>query len=179
MSQPQQFAVIDQGSTSTKCALSDLEGGILDEISEATPRSERDGRIELDAERIADGVEGLLERLVHSAEVGAIGLTCQRSTCLIWDRETATALTPALSWQDTSQVERTRALAPHAKDVAQRTGLRLSPYYAAAKLGALLEELPDGKSRAAQGELVAGTLDAFLMHRLTGAPSTEPGPRRR
>lgn len=175
MSEPMLYAVIDQGSTSTKCALADPEGHIRNEISEATPRSERKGRIELDAETVADSVEGLLARALHSASVSAIGLTCQRSTCLVWDRETGTALTPALSWQDTSQTPRARALASHAKEVTERTGLHLSPYYAATKLGALLEELPDGQARAAQGELVAGTLDAFLMHRLIGAPSTEPG----
>lgn len=175
MSQELNYAVIDQGSTSTKCALSDGDGRIVNEVSEETPRRVRDGRIEVDAERVAASVEGLLARVMPAGSVSAIGLTCQRSTCLIWDRESGTALTPALSWQDTSQAERTKSWAPHTKKVAERTGLRLSPYYAAPKLAALLEEFPDGQARAAQGELVAGTLDAFLMHRLTGAPATESG----
>lgn len=175
MSQELNYVVIDQGSSSTKCALVDTAGRIFNEVSEKTPQRVRDGRREVDAEGVAGGIEELLARLLHSGPVGAIGLTCQRSTCLIWDRQSGTALTPALSWQDTSQVERTQSLASHANEVAERTGLRLSPYYAASKLGALLEELPDGQARAAQGELVAGTLDAFLMHRLTGAPFTEPG----
>jgi len=175
MSEELKYAVIDQGSTSTKCALADGAGRISGEISESTPQRTQDGRREVDAEAVADSVEGLLERLLQSGSVDGIGLACQRSTCLLWDRESGTALTPALSWQDTSQVARTRSLAGHAEDVAQRTGLRLSPYYAAPKLAALLEEYPDGHARAAQGEIVAGTLDAFLMHRLTGSPSTEPG----
>lgn len=175
MSQLLNYAVIDQGSTSTKCALSDTSGRIFNEVSEPTPRRVVDGRIEVDAEGVADSVESLLARVMGAEAVGGIGLTCQRSTCLIWDRDSVTALTPALSWQDTSQVERARALRAHAKDVAARTGLRLSPYYSALKLAALLDELPDGPARAAQGELVAGTLDAFLMHRLTGTPATEPG----
>lgn len=175
MSRQLAYAVVDQGSSSTKCALTDSDGNILDEVSAETPQAIRDGRREVDAEGVANSVEALLARILSSGSASAIGLTCQRSTCLIWDRESGTALTPALSWQDTSQTERTAALSSHAEDVAERTGLRLSPYYAAPKLAALLEEFPDGEARAAQGELVAGTLDAFLMHRLTGAPATEPG----
>ena len=175
MSQQLNYAVVDQGSTATKCALCDTAGRIFSEASAPTTPRVRDGRTELDAESLADTVEDLLGRILHSSSVGAIGLTCQRSTCLIWDRESGAALTPALSWQDTSQVDRARSLESQADDVADRTGLRLSPYYAAVKLSALLEELPDGRERAARGELVAGTLDAFLMHRLTGSPATEPG----
>jgi glycerol kinase len=175
MSRADVYAVVDQGSTSTKCALVDSSGRMSSEISEPTQQDMRQGRIELDAGALADSVQNLLARTLASASTRAIGLTCQRSTCLIWDRQNGNPLTPALSWQDTSQAPRTRALASHAKDVAELTGLRLSPYYAAVKLAALLEEIPDGHARAATGELVAGTLDAFLVHRLTGTPATEPG----
>ena len=67
------------------------------------------------------------------------------------------------------------SLADHADEVAARTGLHLSPHYAAPKLARLLDEVPDGRRRAADGELVAGTLDAFLAQRLTGEATTEPG----
>jgi glycerol kinase len=175
VSQQLSYAVIDQGSTQTKCALSDTSGRSFVESSEKTSRRARDGRLEVDAEEVGASVERLLEKVTAGATVGAIGLTCQRSTCLLWDRASGRALTPALSWQDTSQASRAEALESHAEDVAARTGLRLSPHYAATKLSALLDEMPDGRDRAAQGEIVAGTLDAFLMHRLTGTPATEPG----
>jgi glycerol kinase len=175
MSSIDTYAVVDQGSTSTKCALVDGAGRIENELSEPTHQRTREGRVELDPEALVESVENLLGRLLATGSTRAIGLTCQRSTCLLWSRRNGDPLTPALSWQDTSQAPRTRALASHAKEVAERTGLRLSPYYAAAKLAALLEELPDGYARATEGELVAGTLDAFLMHRLTGTPATEPG----
>ncbi len=175
MSELLSYAVVDQGSTATKAALCDLSGRIYRHAEEPTPTKRVDGRIEIDAEAVADSVERLLTPLVHDDPVGAIGLTCQRSTCLVWDRDSGHAMTPALSWQDTSQVEAIERLAPHAADVARLTGLRLSPHYAASKLAALLGEIPDGARRAAAGELVAGTLDAFLLQRLTGEPATEPG----
>jgi len=169
------YAVVDQGSTSTKCALCDASGVAYSEVSEPTPRKLRDGRIEVDAEEIAAGVIRLLDRVLASGPVAAIGVTCQRSTCLVWDRHNGNAITPALSWQDTSQTSRIEALADHAEGVAEKTGLRLSPHYAAPKLAALLDDLPDGRERAQRGEIVFGTLDAFLLHRLTGTPATEPG----
>ncbi len=175
MSEQLSYAVVDQGSTATKAALCDLSGRVYRRSEEATPTQVREGRIEVDAEAIAESVDRLLTPLLHEEPVGGIGMTCQRSTCLIWDRQSGHAMTPALSWQDTSQIERVDRLAAHAKDVARISGLRLSPHYAAVKLAALLEEIPDGARRAAAGELAAGTLDAFLMARLTGEPATEPG----
>lgn len=175
MSESLAFAVVDQGSTNTKCALCDTQGRVLADAAEPTPRRVRDGRYELDAEAIAESVERLLGGMLRDRAAAGIGIACQRSTCLVWDRESGRALTPALSWQDTSQARRVEALRPHADEVAQRSGLRLSPHYAATKLATQLDEIPDGRDRAARGELVAGTLDAFLMHRLTGTPATEPG----
>jgi glycerol kinase len=175
MSGPLSFAVVDQGSTATKCARCDTAGNLFAEASEPTPRRIRDGRYELDAEAIAESVERLLGGMLRDRSVAGIGIACQRSTCLVWDRDNGSAVTPALSWQDTSQARRTEGLRAQADEIAQRTGLRLSPHYAAPKLAALLEEIPDGRDRATRGELMAGTLDAFLMHRLTGTPATEPG----
>jgi glycerol kinase len=107
--------------------------------------------------------------------VCAVGVTCQRSTCLLWERSTGRALTSAVSWRDSSAKELVEGLAQHAPEVATRTGLHLSPYYAAPKLSRLLSSQPDLRSRAEAGEVVAGTLDAFLVHNLTGQPSTEAG----
>ena len=169
------YAVVDQGSSSTKCAVMDSSGRIYAEASEKTPRRIHRDRLEVDAEAVGASVESLLDQVMRDHQVAAIGLACQRSTCLVWDRESGRALTQALSWQDTGQTARTEALAEHASEVTERTGLRLSPHYAAVKLAALLSEIAGGRDRAAAGELVAGTLDAFLVHRLTGSPATDPG----
>jgi glycerol kinase len=93
----------------------------------------------------------------------------------VWDRATGEPLTPALSWQDRSELDRVEKLAEHGTEVTRRTGLPLSPHYAAPKLARLLDEIPQGRQRAAEGELVAGTLDAFLVRQLVGVDATEPG----
>ena len=117
-------------------------------------------------------MEGCLAEVLDAGPAVAVGLTCQRSTCLVWDRESGRPLTRAVSWQDVRETERVAGLAAHAEEVALRTGLHLSPHYAAPKLSRLLDEVPEGRQRAAAGELVAGTLDAFVAQRLTGEAST-------
>jgi glycerol kinase len=169
------IAAVDQGSSSTKGALLD-EHGVVHARAEAPVEVRRDGlRVSHDAEALFDSVRRVLGELVAVARPDAVALACQRSTCLLWERESARPLTAALSWQDLSARERAAALEPYAPEIARRTGLRVSPYYAGAKLGLLLDEHPDLRRRAERGEVLAGTLDAFLVHRLTGEPSTEPG----
>jgi glycerol kinase len=167
--------VVDQGSTGTKAALFDDAGRPLGESSRSVERVARGAHIEHDPEALANSVESCLKGVVAAGRPTALGLTCQRSTCLIWERATGIPLTRALSWQDVSVGHRVELLAEHAAEVAARTGLHLSPHYAAPKLARLLDELPNGRRRAAAGELVAGTLDAFLAQRLTGEATTEPG----
>ena len=169
------IAVVDSGSSSTKGAVVDVDGRHLAEASRPVGRRVDGDRVEHDPAAIAEGVEGVLEELVADHRVSAIALTCQRSTCLVWDRESGRPLTPARSWQDTAEADRVAALAEHGDEVRHRTGLPLSPHYAAPKLAALVESLDGGARRAAEGELVAGTLDAFLCRRLTGDDTTEPG----
>jgi glycerol kinase len=169
------IAAVDQGSTGTKAALVDDAGRRLAESSRPVERTAVGAHIEHDPESLAASVEACLEEVTGGGRAAAIGLTCQRSTCLVWERDSGRPLTRALSWQDVSETSRVESLAAHADEVATRTGLHLSPHYAAPKLARLLDGLPDGRSRAAAGELVAGTLDAFLAQRLTGEATTEPG----
>jgi len=170
------IAAIDQGSSSTKGAVFDDEGGVR-AVAAVEVSSRTDGdRVEDDPLDLARGVETVLAELRRAGPLAAVGLACQRSTCLLWERGSGQPLTPAVSWQDRRATAAARSLAPRlAEEVARRTGLRLSPHYAALKLRGLLEADPELQARAADGEVVAGTLDAFLVHRLTGSPSTEPG----
>lgn len=169
------IAVIDQGSTATKGAVFSLDGERLQLESTAVERRVDGDSVRHDAEALWRSVEQILRTLIGTHPVAAIGLACQRSTCLVWERDRARPLTEALSWQDRSQAPRVEAMRQHDDLVRQRTGLRLTPHYAAPKLATLLEGLPAGMARAERGELLAGTLDAFLVHRLTGSPATEPG----
>jgi glycerol kinase len=169
------LAVVDLGSTFAKGALFTADGRLLDAESLSVPRQVDGNSVTYDAEELARVMESLLRRLLAAGPVDAIGLTCQRSTCLLWDRLSSRALTPALSWQDATATDMVQKLGEHAQQVVNRTGLQLSPYYAAPKLRRLLDSHPAFRPRAEAGELLAGTLDAFLVHRLTGRPSTEPG----
>ena len=169
------IAAVDQGSSSTKGALLD-ENGTVHARVEAKVSVRRDGnRVAHDPEELLASVLRVLGELAREGRPDAVALACQRSTCLVWERDGARPLTPALSWQDLSAAERAAALEPYMLEIAQRTGLRLSPYYAGSKLALLLDETPELRRRAERGEVVAGTLDAFLVHRLVGRPSTEPG----
>jgi glycerol kinase len=169
------IAAVDQGSSSTKGALLD-ETGSVHARAEAAVEVTRDGAsVTHDATHLLDTVERVLAELARCGRPDAVALACQRSTCLLWDRATGAPLTRALSWQDLSARERTATLAPHAGEIAHRTGLRLSAHYAGAKLARLLDDDPPVRLRAERGAVVAGTLDAFLVHGLTGEATTEPG----
>lgn len=176
---------IDQGSTATKAGLVSSNGEIL-RLAEARVATTRRGpQVEHDPDAIWKSIVQAVaeleiggERQDRSIAPAALALACQRSTCLLWVRQTGTALTPALSWQDTSTAERVEALASSPAletRVSERTGLRLSPHYAAPKLAQLLDQTPGARERAERGEIVAGTLDAFLVQRLTGRARSEPG----
>jgi glycerol kinase len=169
-------AAIDQGSSSTKGAVFD-DGGAVRAATAVEVASRSDGhRVEHDPLDLARTVETVLAELRRAGPLAAVGLACQRSTCLLWDRRTGRPLTAALSWQDRRAAAEAERLAPRlGAAVARHTGLRLSSHYAALKLRALLAADPELAAGAAAGEVVAGTLDAFLVHRLTGSPSTEPG----
>ena len=171
----ERVAVIDQGSTATKGAVYEGNGALRITTAEPT-RTQVDGsRVEHNPAAIADSVRRVLSRLLDQGGIAAIGLTCQRSTCLVWERHSGRPVTTARSWQDTSCAARAAAMRAHEPEVILRTGLRLSPHYAALKLARLLREIPSGFEKAAAGELVAGTLDAFLTRQLTGRESTEAG----
>jgi glycerol kinase len=171
------IAAVDQGSSSTKGAVFDEQGRVL-----ALTRSEigvvRDGaHVEHDPEEIAASVESALAELAARAgPLAAIGLGVQRSSCLLWERASGEPLSPVLSWQDRRHARGVEAAAADFSEAVRRTsGLFLSPHYAAPKLRGLLDESLALRARAERGEIVAGTLDAWLVHRLTGVPSTEPG----
>lgn len=171
------WAVVDQGSTSTKGALVSTSGSIAYQTDTRIQREVEGDRVSHSPTDLARSVKKTVDRLLSKSDkkkVQGIGITCQRSTCLVWDRRTGEPLTEARSWQDRTQAGQARRLAKHEARVRKQTGLPLSPHYAALKMALLLESVPDGLQRAANGELVAGTLDAFLLRTLIGRDATEP-----
>jgi glycerol kinase len=131
--------------------------------------------VEHDASEIWHSVEvsvrGALEGGgVDTGRVAAIGITNQRETTLLWDRASGAPVHRAIVWQDrrTADACATLRAAGHEPDVKQRTGLVLDPYFSGTKLAWMLEHVHGARSRAERGELAFGTIDSYLVHRLSG-----------
>jgi glycerol kinase len=134
-----------------------------------------DGWVEHDPEEIWRSVlsviaEALSEAQLKATDITAIGITNQRETTVIWDRSTGETVYPAIVWQDRRTDTACQALksAGHEPDVNARTGLLLDPYFSATKVRWILDHIHEGQSRAEAGELCFGTIDSFLLWRLTG-----------
>lgn len=177
---PDYWIGIDQGSTATKACLMNRRGQMRRVVSApVATRRPAPGLVEHDAEALYRSVRlvlGGILRGVSPHHVRAIGLACQRSTCLFWDARTGRPLTPALSWQDRRGEALCATLCEHAGSIAGKTGLRLNPHYAASKARWLLDRSPDLRRRAERGAARFGTLDSFLLFRMTRgqAWSTDP-----
>ncbi len=165
---------IDQGTTGTTCLVVGADGRVVGRgYHEITQYYPQPGFVEHDAleilthtfaaarEAIADAWQR--ERAVPKA----MGITNQRETIVLWDRSTGQPVHRAIVWQDRRTADRCARLAPHAEMIARRTGLVTDPYFSATKLEWLLA-LPGVAERATRGELLAGTIDTWLMWNLTG-----------
>lgn len=167
---------IDQGTTSTRSIVFDDQGGVagLDQREFAQSYPEL-GWVEHDPETIWRDVVDTARAALASAgvaadAVAAIGIANQRETVVVWERRTGSAIHPAIVWQDRRTADRCEALrqAGHEPLVQARTGLRLDPYFSASKLAWVLDNVPGAREAAQRGELAFGTIDSFLLWRLTG-----------
>ncbi|MER8909803.1 glycerol kinase GlpK [Mesorhizobium sp. M0854] len=167
---------IDQGTTSSRAILFDdkmeVVGSGQKEFTQYYPAS---GWVEHDPEEIwASVVETVKAALKtagrNAAEVAAIGITNQRETVVIWDKETGKPIHNAIVWQD----RRTAPLCQKLKKLGlekkftKKTGLLLDPYFSGTKIAWMLDKVKGARKRAEKGELLAGTIDSFLIWRLTG-----------
>lgn len=167
---------IDQGTTSSRAILFDDHlhpvSNAQQEFAQHFPAS---GWVEHEPEDLWESTlavcrQALAKAQVSAAEVAAIGITNQRETTLVWDRRTGEAIHRAIVWQDRRTSERCAALEAqgHGDLVAARTGLRLDPYFSGSKIAWILDNVPGARERADRGELAFGTVDSFLLWRLTG-----------
>ena len=167
---------IDQGTTSSRAIVFDEALNLVATAQEEYPQHfPRSGWVEHDADDIwttvAATCRGAIERAgVLPSDIAAIGITNQRETTLVWDRATGRPLGRAIVWQD----RRTSALcaelraAGHEPLVTERTGLLLDPYFSGTKLKWILDAHEGARARARRGELLFGTVDSWLIWRLTG-----------
>jgi len=167
---------IDQGTSSSRAILFDRKARKVAAAQQEFPQIyPRPGWVEHDPEAIWESVLDVLRRVLDSPEaqagrVAALGLTNQRETTLLWDRATGRCLANAIVWQDRRTSRRCAELRASGIEVrvAAKTGLKLDPYFSATKLAWLLDNVDGARERAAAGDLAFGTIDCFLLWRLTG-----------
>jgi glycerol kinase len=175
----QYVAALDQGTTSTRCILFDAAGrpAAVDQL-EHRQILPRPGWVEHDPVEIWDNarrvVAGALARAdVDPTQLAALGLTNQRETTVVWERATGRPVHNAIVWQDTRTqaiCDRLGALGGGADRYRARTGLPLATYFAGPKIAWILEEVDGARAAAERGELLAGTIDTWLLWNATGGP---------
>ncbi len=161
---------IDQGTTSSRAIRFSRAGEILSLSQQEFPQIyPQNGWVEHDPEAIWATTFAAAKAAMDDG-VTAIGITNQRETIIIWDRTTGKPLHNAIVWQDRRTADYCAALKADGVEpmVQAKTGLLLDPYFSATKLKWLLDTVPGARDRAARGELAAGTVDSFLLWRLTG-----------
>ena len=165
---------IDQGTTNTKAMLVDATGAIVAQASRPVAVSyPQPAWVEQDPRVLWSSVQQAIDDCLSAAsvrKVAAVGITNQRETVLLWDRQTGEPLGPAVVWQchrsaPFCQELSARGLEPF---IRERTGLTIDPMFSAAKARWLLAHTADGSERAARGELCLGTVDSWLLWNLTG-----------
>jgi glycerol kinase len=169
---------IDQGTTGTTCLVVAEDGRVAGRAyRELTQHFPQPGWVEHDPlEILRHTVEAAREAIADAgAAPDAVGITNQRETVVVWDRATGEPAARAIVWQDRRTAEQCAALAAESDAIAARTGLVVDPYFSATKLEWLLRR-PEVARRAERGELLAGTVDSWLVWQLTGGAAhvTDP-----
>jgi len=173
---PELLLALDQGTTSSRAIVFTPEGDVRGFGQHEHPQFfPAEGWVEHDPEAIWDSQmaaarEALDRAEVTAKDIAALGITNQRETVILWERSTGRPIAPAIVWQDRRTSERCRMLQETGLEamIQQRTGLVLDPYFSATKLQWLLDNVPGARTRAEKGELAFGTVDTFLLWRLTG-----------
>jgi glycerol kinase len=174
------IVAIDQGTSSTKVLVVDDTGAIVSSVVVPVGLAHpQPGWVEQDAEEILRSVlRGIREATAGFGErIAGIGLSSQRESALVWDRATGQALGPVLGWQDRRTSARATELTQHGHGplVREITGLPIDPMFSALKLGWLLDQVDPDRARSAAGEICVGTVDSWLLFKLTGEHRIEAG----
>ncbi|WP_159940768.1 MULTISPECIES: glycerol kinase GlpK [unclassified Nocardiopsis] len=177
----QYVAAIDQGTTSSRCILFDRDGRIVS-VDQREHRQifPRPGWVEHDAGEIWANVEVVIREALDKNDItpdqiAAIGITNQRETTVVWDRETGEPVHNAIVWQDTRTDELVRELGGEAGQdrFRERCGLPLATYFSGPKLRWLLDNVEGLRERAERGEVLFGTMDTWIIWKLTGRHVTD------
>ena len=173
---PQFLVALDQGTTSTRCMIFDRDGNV---VSTAQKEHEqiypRPGWVEHNPQEIWQRTLSVMEQAcaaqaIPIREIAAVGITNQRETTVVWDRFTGEPVTNAIVWQDTRVAEYVTTLTAEGGGDRFRaiTGLPLATYFSGLKIRWVLDYVPGARKRAQAGDLLFGTIDSFLLWKLTG-----------
>ena len=168
---------LDQGTTSSRAILFDREQNILGVAQkEFTQFYPREGWVEHDPMEVWSSQYGVMMEViaqsgVNPAEIAAIGITNQRETTILWDRATGRPIYNAIVWQcrrTAGICDKLKETPGMAETIAEKTGLVIDAYFSGTKLKWLLDNVPGARERAERGELLFGTVETWLIWRLTG-----------
>ncbi len=170
---------IDEGTTSARAAVYNEQGERIAMHAVAFgSRYPHPGRVEQDPMEILQAQLSAVRAVVGDRPIAACGITNQRETVVMWDRRTGEPVAPAIVWQCRRTAGMCAELARsfHARTIEQKTGLVIDAYFSASKIRWILENVPDAKAKARDGEIVFGNLDTWLIWNLTGGRShvTDP-----
>ena len=167
---------IDQGTTSTRAMVFDSAMGVVvSEHKEFAQHFPNSGWVEHDPldlweTTLATCNDALRNAGISAGQISAIGITNQRETTIVWDQTTGEPIYNAIVWQDRRTADQCRSLrdAGRGEMITERTGLLVDPYFSGTKLGWILDHVEGARARASNGELLFGTVDSFLIWKLTG-----------
>ena len=176
MTEPRYVLAIDQGTTSTRTIAFDAGGRAAAIARRALTQHYGDaGRVEHDPEEIWRDTRATVSEVIEhcppgAAAVAALGITNQRETVVLWDRASGAPIHRAIVWQDRRTAEECARLKAQGAEelVRRRTGLLLDPYFSGTKIAWILDSVLGARARAERGQLAFGTIDTFLLWRLTG-----------
>ena len=167
---------IDQGTSSSRTVIYDAQATVVASAQQEFPQIyPQPGWVEHDPEAIWESVvavtrKAMKDASISASEIAGIGITNQRETTLIWDRTSGQCIHNAIVWQDRRTADYCESLSARGleQDVSDKTGLRLDPYFSASKISWILDNVANAREMAEQGQLAFGTVDSFLLWRLTG-----------
>ncbi|MBP5528885.1 MAG: glycerol kinase, partial [Lachnospiraceae bacterium] len=173
---PQYIMALDAGTTSNRCILFNEKGEIVSlaqkKFTQYFPKS---GWVEHDAAEIwltqySVASEALAKAGARAEDIAAIGITNQRETTIVWDKETGEPIYHAIVWQDRRTADYCESLVNKGltDTYRQKTGLVIDPYFSATKIRWLLENVPGAREKAEAGKLLFGTVETWLIWKLTG-----------
>lgn len=164
---------IDQGTTSTRAILISHSGEKLFQAQRPVEcLYPKPGWVEQDANSIWISVVDVINELLivsgaRMEEIASIGITNQRETTVVWEKETGKAVHKAIVWQSKQTQDICERFGRHTEMIRQKTGLRINPYFSASKIRFILENIPRGEERMNKGELLFGTIDSWLIYKMT------------